>query len=107
MKTKAFVYLLIPLLLVGLILSLYMVTITRTNMQLQNTGQKLIDKIEYYQQTYGVLPEEILVLEWGYGSGIGPFYEKKNDSTYTVYFCLGFDEYYIYNSAQKEWIDFP
>ena len=107
MKTKAFVYLLIPLLLVGLILSLYMVTITRTNMQFQNTGQKLIDKIEYYQQTYGVLPEEILVLEWAYGSGIGPFYEKKNDSTYTVYFCLGFDEYYIYNSAQKEWIDFP
>ena len=65
-------------------------------MQFQNTGEKLINEIECYQQAYGVLPEEMQVLEWGYDSGVGPFYEKKNDSTYTVYFCLGFDEYYIY-----------
>ena len=32
---------------------------------------------------------------------------RMNDSTYTVYFCLGFDEYYIYDSEQKEWYDFP
>ena len=67
-------------------------------MQFQNTGEKLINEIECYQQAYGVLPEEMQVLEWGYDSGVGPFYEKKNDSTYTVYFCLGFDEYYIYDS---------
>ena len=50
-------------------------------MQFQNTGEKLINEIECYQQAYGVLPEEMQVLEWGYDSGVGPFYEKKNDST--------------------------
>lgn len=107
MKNRAFIYLLALLLLVGFILSWYMVVIIRTNMQFQNTGEKLINEIECYQHAYGVLPEEMQVLEWGYDSGVGPFYEKKNDSTYTVYFCLGFDEYYIYDSEQKEWYDFP
>ena len=46
-------------------------------MQFQNTGEKLINEIECYQQAYGVLPEEMQVLEWGYDSGVGPFYEKK------------------------------
>ena len=66
MKNRAFIYLLALLLLVGFILSWYMVVIIRTNMQFQNTGEKLINEIECYQQAYGVLPEEMQVLEWGY-----------------------------------------
>lgn len=33
----------------------------------------------------------------------GPYYEKVNETTYKVYFCVGFDKYKIYDSRIKSW----
>ena len=42
-------------------------------------------------------------LGMGEDSGFGPFYVKNDSNTYIVFFGLGFDENYVYNSETKEW----
>ena len=70
-------------------------------------GQVLIDLVEKYQVETGQLPNDWRDINFGDESGIGPFYEKTSDNTYRVYFCIGFDEYYIYQSRTKKWRLFP
>lgn len=74
-------------------------------LQMQQNAETMIRTIDSIKNETGFYPDNLTYLESD--SGIGPFYEKKNDSTYIVFFCIGFDEYYMYNSAQKEWYDFP
>ena len=65
-------------------------------LQMQQNAETMIRTIDSIKNETGFYPDNLIYLESD--SGVGPFYEKKNDSTYTVYFCLGFDEYYIYDS---------
>lgn len=67
----------------------------------------LIDLVEKYQVETGQLPNDWRDINFGDESGTGPFYEKTSDNTYRVYFCIGFDEYYIYLSRTKKWRLFP
>ena len=68
-------------------------------LQMQQNAETMIRTIDSIKNETGFYPDNLIYLESD--SGVGPFYEKKNDSTYTVYFCLGFDEYYIYDSESN------
>ena len=66
-------------------------------------GQVLIDRVESFRLQHGHLPvNDWPDLNWE-EMGVGPYYEKKTDSTYIVFFCTGFDDYYIYDSETKKW----
>lgn len=71
--------------------------------QYQNKGQILIDTIEQYYISNSMLPQNMGEIGMADDEGMGPFYLRESDSTYVVYFCLGFDEYYIYESTTKQW----
>lgn len=56
------------------------------NSQYKKDGQHLIDNIDINDNM-----------------GNGPYYKKINNSEYVVFFCVGFDKYYVYSSRKKEW----
>ena len=80
---------------------------TKARLDYEKQGQALISLIEQYYLSYGKWPQDVRDVNWEEEMGIGPFYRLENDSTYIVYFCLGFDEYYQYDSSLKSWSYFP
>lgn len=76
-----------------------------TRMEME--GNVLIQNVEAFYKRHDRLPEDS---ELQYGKtehSIGPFYEKTSEVTYSIYFCLGFDRYYMYESNNKKWHYFP
>lgn len=72
-------------------------------LELKDTGSKLIQKIELYCESYHKLPNSLSDINEIESMGIGPHYNKIDKNNFEVYFCLGFDEYFIYSSKSKEW----
>jgi DNA-dependent RNA polymerase auxiliary subunit epsilon len=78
-------------------------------------GNKLVDRIEKYQQENGHLPapNDLKTLEkLGFKIemlGTNPTYERINENEYELIYLEGFDgPYLLYNSEQNDWsIDFP
>lgn len=71
--------------------------------QYENKGQELINEIELYRGSHNKLPETVKDINEVETMGNGPYYEKVNEMTYKVYFCVGFDKYKIYDSRIKSW----
>lgn len=74
---------------------------------MEQEGYKLVKTIENFYIKYNRLPEERDVIHFENEYDFGPFYEKTSDTAYNVYFSIGFDEYYIYDSKIQEWDYFP
>lgn len=49
------------------------------------------------------LPNTISELKAKIEMGQGPYYEKLNDTTFIVFFNIGFDDKIIFNSNEKKW----
>lgn len=90
-----------------LVVSVYAIVSIRETTRMEMDGGLLIQDIEAFYVEYSRLPEESELIDSVSDYGIGPFYEKKSDLTYSIYFCLGFDNYYKYDSNKKEWYYFP
>ena len=73
----------------------------------KNEGQRLIDKIECYRSIHKRLPNCMESLGEKETMSIGPYYEKVDSNVYNVYFCIGFDDYKVYNSRDKKWSNVP
>lgn len=71
----------------------------------RNRGQVLIDKIEHYRSIHKLLPDDISSLGENETMSDGPYYEKVDSNIYRIYFCLGFDDYKVYDSRDKKWSD--
>lgn len=71
----------------------------------EKKGQVLIDKIESYRRIHKRLPNSIESLGERETMSNGAYYEKVNDNTYKIYFCIGFDDYKVYNSKDNKWSD--
>lgn len=67
-----------------------------------NKGEELIILVEKYKQNTGKLPESVSELGIKETMGEGPYYEKK-DTSYIIYFNIGFDKSLIYDSNNKKW----
>ena len=78
------------------------------NSRYKKEGENLISKIEDYKKNKGNLPEKINDPdESNKEMGEGPYYRKIDESTYNVYFNIGFDNQIIYDSKTKKWKDSP
>lgn len=71
--------------------------------QYKEHGKVLIDKIEIYLLENKRLPNSITEIGFNENMEMGPYYCKIDCNEYSVYYCIGFDEYYVYNSLTKEW----
>ncbi len=71
--------------------------------QYKEHGKVLIDKIEIYLLENKRLPNSITEIGFNENMEMGPYYYKIDCNEYSVYYCIGFDEYYVYNSLTKEW----
>jgi len=80
--------------------------ISNTNSYIKQ-GSILIKKVEEYKQQYNKLPKTITDLNIKESTGTCPYYELIDSTKYIVYFNIGFDNSFIYNSNTKEWIETP
>ena len=74
---------------------------------MEKDGYEIVQRVEIFFSIHNKTPENNDLTKFEDEHGIGPFYEKKSDSTYIVYFSLGFDDFYIYDSGNQEWNYFP
>ena len=73
------------------------------NSQYKKDGQHLIDNIDDFFKNHQYYPDSINDIDINDNMGNGPYYKKINNSEYVVYFCVGFDKYYVYSSRKREW----
>tara|TARA_R110001583_G_C5395752_1_gene385209 strand:- start:204 stop:506 length:303 start_codon:yes stop_codon:yes gene_type:complete len=66
-------------------------------------GNQLIIKIYEFEKVNHKLPNSISDFKVDSEMGEGPYYEKLNDTTFKVYFNIGFDDKITFNSNKKEW----
>jgi len=71
--------------------------------KMQKQGNELIIKIEEYRLRNKKLPENVSELGIDECEGSGPFYEKIDSTSYRVFFNIGFDDSFIYDSKIREW----
>lgn len=87
--------------------SVYAIVSIHETIKLEKDGRMLMQHIEVFCAEHGRLPDHSELLDCENNHSVGPFYKKTSDVTYSIYFCLGFDSYYKYDSDNKEWSYFP
>lgn len=75
----------------------------REDKNYRSRGQYLINKIECYRKIHRQLPKNVGSMGLEEPMSDGPFYEKIDNNTFRVYFCVGFDTYKVYNSKNRQW----
>lgn len=97
------------ILLLGLIVGSggYIVISTQRIIRMENEGRVLIQHIEDFYAEHKRLPENFEIIDYENEHCTGPFYEKIDSLTYSIYFCEGFDNYYMYDSKITAWYYFP
>lgn len=66
-------------------------------------GNELIREIYNFKKVNHRLPNSISDIKADTEMGEGPYYEKLNDTTFIVYFNIGFDDKITFNSNKNEW----
>jgi hypothetical protein len=74
--------------------------VAKEEADLQEGARVLITTVEEFRARHGRLPSCILTQD---SEGTGPYYHRVDSSTYEVYYAVGFDESYTYNSKTKRW----
>ena len=88
-------------------IGVYRGVLIREELRMRSEGGRLVQLIDEFYEKENRLPEHSEMLQYESEYGIGPFYEKTTDSTYSISFCLGFDDYYMFDSRKNEWYYFP
>lgn len=65
-------------------------------------AKSLIQKVENYKIEFGLYPENLEVFNIKESEDSPAFYEKTSDSTYIIWYGLGFESK-VYNSKTKKW----
>jgi hypothetical protein len=73
----------------------------------KEAGSLLVEKVEKYKLENGKLPETVSELHLKSEMGEGPYYEKIDSLKYIVYFNIGFDDMFMYNSETNIWKETP
>jgi len=75
--------------------------------KMEKRGNEVVSKVEQFRKDYGRLPESRGEMGLQDGETVQPYYIKRSDSSYEVYYTLGFDTGYIYRSDTQHWEDYP
>ena len=82
----------------------YQVLLIQENKDYQKRAALLIEKIETFKRLEKRLPNDVKELGLEEPMNDGPYYEKKDNVIYVVFFNVGFDhDTYIYYSDKKKW----
>ncbi|MCT8341269.1 hypothetical protein MG296_14500 [Flavobacteriaceae bacterium TK19130] len=65
-------------------------------------AESIIQKVEKFKSENQRLPENVSEIELKETTESEAFYSKTSDSTYTVWYAIGFDSN-VYTSETKEW----
>ena len=88
--------------LISIISLIYFFKIREFN-NYKTVGNKIIEKVFLYKKINKELPNSISDFDSNKEMGEGPYYEKIDDTTFIVYFNIGFDDKIFYNSNDGEW----
>lgn len=89
-----------------LLITRYILILIENN-EYKDKAEHTISMIETYLSINGYLPDSIQVLGIQESIGKGPYYQKSDSSQYIIYYNIGFDSKYVYNSKSKEWLILP
>jgi len=85
----------------------YFLAVEYENYKYRTTAEELINSVEEFSSSKGRLPNSVSELNLDYGMGSGPNYVKTDSLSYIIYYAMGFDENYVYNSKTKTWENQP
>lgn len=97
---KTIIYILITIIIIS---SFFFILRNYHLYSYQQKGNELIKEIYEYKKDNHKLPNSISDFKFYTEMGEGPYYEKLNDTTFIVYFNIGFDDQIIFNSNIKGW----
>lgn len=69
----------------------------------EKKGEEIINIIELYRKETNKLPENLGELNYSENMQEGPHYIKIDSISYQVYYSIGFDDYYVYDSKEEVW----
>lgn len=69
----------------------------------EKKGEEIINIIELYRKETNKLPENLGELNYSENMQEGPHYIKIDSIIYQVYYSIGFDDYYVYDSKEEVW----
>lgn len=100
MNCKKSIILLIVLLL---IISCLLYALFPHYKEYKKIGAEVIEKVENFQKYHDRLPSDLGEIGLVESMSDGPYYEIIDSSRYIVYFTLGFDYNFVYDSRDTEW----
>jgi hypothetical protein len=68
-------------------------------------AKNIIQKIDEFKKENNYLPTSYLQIDIKEPDGEGPYFESINDTTYMVYYNIGFDNHLIFYSDIRKWED--
>lgn len=72
---------------------------------LTEKGDAVVQKVEAFKKENGRLPNSRSEMGLTDSETSQPFYEKRGEDNYVVYFNIGFDNTKAYYSDSKKWED--
>lgn len=81
----------------------YLLLVYYEDKSYKDRGNGLVEQVELFKKKNNRLPSSIADMGLEETMNDGPFYEKKSDTTYVVYFSVGFDDSFLYESTLKQW----
>ncbi|MGA9768378.1 MAG: hypothetical protein WBV94_05010 [Blastocatellia bacterium] len=64
-----------------------------------------MNRVELFRKDHGRLPDSLAEIGLPDDMVTQPFYNKRGDSSYEVYYTFGFDDSLVYHSDLKKWED--
>jgi len=95
--------------LVGILaVVLFVFAMTRwEDYKLKKKGNEIVKTVEHFKAEHGRLPESLAEMGLVDDMVTQPFYTKRSDTTYDLYYGFGFDEGLMYSSDTKKWGNYP
>ncbi|SHG47270.1 hypothetical protein SAMN05444396_1196 [Flavobacterium segetis] len=91
------------LIILAIIIGVYYFLRHEENNSYEEKGNKMVIQIYEFEKIHNKLPNSISDFKADTEMGEGPYYEKLNDSTFIVFFNIGFDDKIIFNSNNNKW----
>lgn len=101
MKKRTWLYVLGSF--ISLLVIIYYVGVGIEESRYRKNASSLIEAIEQFRSAEGRLPDCVAEMGIEETDGWGPYYEKKDSCFYEVYYCIGFDDYYVFSSKDSLW----
>jgi hypothetical protein len=70
---------------------------------MEKVGNQIVSRVENFRKENGRLPDSRSEMSLPEEETIQPFYEKRGENDYVIYYNIGFDKIKAYYSDSKKW----